>query len=134
MNKKDEVERILDHATHEVQRAKYEILALLSSEPTATSLDGEQSLPPIWMDEDEVIKYVRCAASSLRNWRSRPADQHPFPFGMAGDMLRFNRADVDRWLREEGELKRYAKSPIATDEQPGRRGGLSAVTSHKGGR
>lgn len=123
MNKKDEVERIFDRAKHEVERCKHEALALLSSEPI---IQAQEQTLPTWLTEEEVISYLRCSASVLRQWRNRPLDQHPIPHGMAGDMLRYKRTDIDRWLLEEAELKRLAKTPA--DEQSKRRG-LSAVAS-----
>ena len=37
---------------------------------------------------------------------------------MAGDMLRYKRTDIDRWLLEEAELKRLAKTPFSATTIP----------------
>ena len=94
MNKKDEVERIFDHA-------KFQALALICAEP--------EPIPPVkdpladeWLTEEELMRYWKLTSSSgLRSWRKRPLDQHPLPYTKVGDLIRFNRKEIDQWAREE---------------------------------
>jgi len=44
--------------------------------------------------------------AGILKWSKRPPDQFPLPHAYMGDLLRFNRDEVDLWAREEGERRR----------------------------
>jgi len=47
--------------------------------------------------------------AGILKWSKRPADQFPLPHAYMGDLLRFNRDEVDLWAKEEGERRRVQK-------------------------
>jgi hypothetical protein len=44
--------------------------------------------------------------AGILKWAKRPPDQFPLPHAYMGDLLRFNRDEVDRWAHEEAERRR----------------------------
>jgi hypothetical protein len=44
--------------------------------------------------------------AGILKWAKRSADKFPLPHAYMGDLLRFNRDDVDRWARQEAERRR----------------------------
>jgi primosomal protein N'' len=81
----------------------------------SAQLQGVKPLPE-WMTEMQLAEYWQLrnkegeiTVYSIRTWTARPRDEHPLPCANMGEMRRYNRAEVDRWAREEAELQR-AKS------------------------
>lgn len=94
MNNKDEVERIFDHA-------KFQALALICAEPEPIPA-VKDPLADEWLTEEELMRYWKLSSSSgLRSWRKQSLDQHPLPYTKVGDLIRFNRKEIDQWAREE---------------------------------
>ena len=44
--------------------------------------------------------------AGILKWSKRPLDHFPLPHGYMGDLLRFNRVEVDLWAHEEAERRR----------------------------
>jgi len=91
------------------ERAQQETLALLQSQPT------EQLSSPVreWMNATQLAEYWQLyndknepTTAGILKWSKRPTDQFPLPHAYMGDMLRFNRDEVDRWAHEEAERRR----------------------------
>jgi len=91
------------------ERAQQETLALLQSQPT------EQLSSPVreWMNATQLAEYWQLyndknepTTAGILKWSKRPTDQFPLPHAYMGDMLRFNRDEVERWAHEEAERRR----------------------------
>jgi hypothetical protein len=91
------------------ERAQREALALLQSRPT------EKVVVPVreWMSATQLAEYWQLyndknepTTAGILKWSNRPADQFPLPHAYMGDLLRFNRIEVDVWAREEAERRR----------------------------
>jgi hypothetical protein len=91
------------------ERALEETIALLNSrqpEPT-TTIDRE------WMNATQLAEHWQLyndknepTTAGILKWAKRPPDQFPLPHAYMGDLLRFNRDEVDRWAHEEAERRR----------------------------
>src|SRR5687767_14171093 len=96
-------------------RAKHEALALLLSEPSS-QLSNKVEPDPKWMTDVDLARYWRLlkdgdpVTAGIRSWVKRPPEEHPLPHAYMGDLLRFNREDVDRWAAEEAERRRVRAS------------------------
>lgn len=82
-----------------------------SSSLRTTESDSE------WMTITELARYWKLCNSAgqattagITKWVNRCSEDFPLPSSRMGDLLRFNRAKVDRWAEEEGERHRAAKS------------------------
>ena len=91
------------------QRAQNETLALLQSRPTAKVLSESQE----WMSATQLAAYWQLyndknepTIAGILKWSKRPQDQFPLPHAYMGDLLRFNRVEVDVWAKEEAERRR----------------------------
>ena len=91
------------------ERAQDETLALLQSRPT------EKVVLPVreWMSATQLAEYWQLfndknepTTAGILKWSKRPPDQFPLPHAYLGDLLRFNRDEVDRWAQEEAERRR----------------------------
>jgi hypothetical protein len=91
------------------ERAQEETLALLQSRPT------EQDISPVrqWMNATQLAQYWQLyndknepTTAGILKWAKRSLDQFPLPHAYMGDLLRFNRDEVDRWAHEEAERRR----------------------------
>jgi hypothetical protein len=106
-----------DHTTEELtaqlariyQRAQEETLALLQSRP------AEQVLSTVreWMSATQLAEYWQLyndknepTTAGILKWSKRPPDQFPLPHAYMGDLLRFNRDEVDLWAHEEAQRRR----------------------------
>jgi hypothetical protein len=106
-----------DHDTEELaaqlsriyERAQQETLALLQSRP------AEQIISPIreWMSATQLAEYWQLyndrnepTTAGIVKWAKRPQDEFPLPHAYMGDLLRFNRDEVDRWAHEEAQRRR----------------------------
>ena len=91
------------------QRAQSETLALLQSQPTENVISEARE----WMSATQVAEYWQLyndknepTTAGILKWSKRPADQFPLPHAYMGDLLRFNRVEVDVWAKEEAERRR----------------------------
>jgi hypothetical protein len=106
-----------DHTTNELpaelnriyERARRETLALLQSRVTETAIVPSQE----WMTATQLAEYWQLyndknepTTAGILKWSKRPQDQFPLPHANMGDLLRFNRVEVDRWAHEEAERRR----------------------------
>ena len=103
------LERLVAQLNRIYERAQEETLALLQSRPT------EQVISPVreWMNATQLAEYWQlyndkneATTAGILKWAKRPLDQFPLPHAYMGDLLRFNRDEVDRWAHEEGERRR----------------------------
>ena len=94
------------------ERAQNETLALIQYRP------AEKIVIPVreWMSATQLAEYWQLyndksepTTAGILKWSKRPPDQFPLPHAYMGDLLRFNRDDVDSWAREEGERRRVQK-------------------------
>lgn len=94
------------------ERAKDETLALLQSAPaTETSAKTQE-----WMSAIQLAEYWQLyndknepTTAGILKWSKRPSDQFPLPHAYMGDLLRFNREEVDLWAKKEAERRRAQK-------------------------
>jgi hypothetical protein len=91
------------------ERAQHDTLALLQSRPT------QKVLVPVreWMSAAQLAEYWQLyneknepTTAGILKWSNRPQDQFPLPHAYMGDLLRFNRVEVDVWAKEEAERRR----------------------------
>src|SRR5687768_999426 len=103
------VERLVAELNRICERAQEETLALLQSRPT------EQRTPLVreWMNASQLAEYWQLyndknepTTAGILKWTKRAQDQFPLPHAYMGDLLRFNRVEVDVWAREEAERRR----------------------------
>jgi hypothetical protein len=101
---KEKLTRVLD-------RALQEAIALLLSQCESEKPSAEPN--PEWMTASQLARYRQLVNSNgepttagIVKWARRPDDEHPLPHAYMGDLLRFHRADVDVWAREEADRRR----------------------------
>lgn len=91
------------------ERAQIETLALLQSRPP------EKIIAPVgeWMSAPQLAEYWQLyndknepTTAGILKWSKRPAEQFPLPHAYMGDLLRFNRVEVDVWAKEEAQRRR----------------------------
>ncbi len=92
------------------ERTRNEVLALIQSQP------AQETTPvsaPDWMTATQLAEYWqlyndknRPTTAGIVRWAKRPPNQFPLPHAYMGDLLRFNRDEVDLWAREEAERRR----------------------------
>ena len=102
-------EELMTQVSRIYERAQNETLALIQSRP-AEKIDtpvrermSATQLAEYWQLCNE--KNEPTTAGILK-WSKRSLDQFPLPHAYMGDLLRFNRDEVDLWAREEGERRR----------------------------
>jgi hypothetical protein len=102
-------ERLAAELNRIYERAQEETLALLQSRPT------EQTISPVreWMNATQLAEYWQLyndknepTTAGILKWAKRSPDQFPLPHAYMGDLLRFNRDEVDQWAHEEAERRR----------------------------
>lgn len=105
-------EELVTQVSRIYERAQNETLALLQSR------SPEKIVIPVreWMSATQLAEYWQLyndksepTTAGILKWSKRPADQFPLPHAYMGDLLRFNRDEVDLWAREEGERRRVQK-------------------------
>jgi CHAD domain-containing protein len=91
------------------ERALNKTMALLQSQPTNTIIAPLQE----WMSATQLAEYWQLyndksepTTAGILKWSKRPQDQFPFPHACMGDLLRFNRVEVDVWAKQEAERRR----------------------------
>ena len=91
------------------ERAQKETWALFESQPV------QPVIPPVreWMSASQLAEYWQLyndksepTTAGILKWSKRPQDQFPLPHAYMGDLLRFNRVEVDVWAKEEAERRR----------------------------
>ncbi len=102
-------EELMTQVSRIYERAQNETLALIQSRP------AEKIVVPVrqWMSATQLAEYWQLCnekneptTAGILKWSKRPPDQFPRPHAYMGDLLRFNRDEVDLWAREEGERRR----------------------------
>ena len=102
-------EELMTQVSRIYERAQNETLALIQSRP------AEKIDTPVreWMSATQLAEYWQLCneknqptTAGILKWSKRPPDQFPLPHAYMGDLLRFNRHEVDLWAREEGERRR----------------------------
>jgi hypothetical protein len=101
---KEKLTRVLDRATHEA-------VALILAQPEPERTPAQSA--PNWMTATQLACYWQLVnangeptTAGIMKWARRPDDEHPLPHAYMGDLLRFHRADVDVWAREEADRRR----------------------------
>ena len=101
---------LLDQVSRIYERAHDEVLTLIRShEPVPHSM----APPREWMSATQLAEYWQLynennepTIAGILKWAKRPADKFPLPHAYMGDLLRFNRDEVDQWARQEAERRR----------------------------
>ncbi len=91
------------------QRAQTETLALIQSRPAEMAGASARD----WMSAMQLAEYWQLyndknepTTAGILKWSKRRPDQFPLPHAYMGDLLRFNRSEVDLWAKEEAERRR----------------------------
>jgi len=101
---KEKLASVIDRATQDAIA-----LLLMQREPEQPSVKS----PSEWMTASQLARYWQLVnangeptTAGIMKWARRPDDEYPLPHAYMGDLLRFHRADVDVWAREEAERRR----------------------------
>ena len=91
------------------QRAQTEMLALIQSRPAEMAGASARE----WMSAIQLAEYWQLyndknepTTAGILKWSKRQPDQFPLPHACMGDLLRFNRGEVDLWAKQEAERRR----------------------------
>jgi len=94
-----------------IDRATQEAIALLLTQREAAQPSVESA--PDWMTATLLARYWQLVnangeptTAGITKWARRTENEHPLPHACMGDLLRFNRVEVDLWAREEAERRR----------------------------
>jgi len=70
-----------------------------------------------WMTINQLAEYWQIyngagqpTTAGIAKWVSRRDEDFPLPCARMGDLLRFDRAEVDRWAKEEAQRQRVART------------------------
>src|SRR5262245_24098051 len=92
-------------------RTTLDAVALLLTEAKPDKILSES--PPDWMTASQLARYWQLVnandeptTAGIMKWAKRSGDDHPLPHAYMGDLLRFNRDEVDAWARQEAERRR----------------------------
>ena len=103
-------DELLTQVTRVCERAKDELLMLLRAHESAAN---PITPPRDWMSATQLAEYWQLynennepTTAGILKWAKRTADKFPLPHAYMGDLLRFNRDEVDRWARQEAERRR----------------------------
>ena len=98
-----------------VECAVKEVIALVEADRKVEKSSAEPL--PEWMTAGQLAHYWQLVnangepiTAGIMKWTKRAESEHPLPHACMGDLLRFNREEVDRWAREEAEFRRAAKN------------------------
>jgi len=116
MRKSDHIpEELAAHAKRVAERVEAEVLELLRCR-LADQLPAPEPVPREWMTTSQLAEYWQLhndknepTTAGILKWCKRPPDRFPLPHAYMGDLLRFNRHEVDRWAKEEAERRRMQK-------------------------
>lgn len=99
MMSKDEIVRIID-------RAKYELVALILSE--APKIETAQATPSDWLTVEQLAEYWQLRSkkgdvttAGILKWVARKPKDFPLPSARMGDLLRFKRDEVNEWQKRK---------------------------------
>ena len=90
-------------------RTTLDAIALLLAESES------ETITPLldWMTASQLARYWQLVnangeptTAGIIKWARRSDDEHPLPHAYMGDLLRFYRAEVDVWAREEADRRR----------------------------
>ena len=102
-------EELMTQVSRIYERAQNETLALIQPRPPEKIVVAVRD----WMSATQLAEYWQLCndrneptTAGILKWAKRPPDQFPLPHAYMGDLLRFNRDEVDLWAREEGERRR----------------------------
>jgi len=91
------------------QRAQTETLALIQSRTTDTVTRSARE----WMSATQLAEYWQLyndknepTTAGILKWSKRRPEEFPLPHAYMGDLLRFNRGEVDLWAKQEAERRR----------------------------
>src|ERR1041385_3619028 len=100
---KDKLNQLFDRTT-------LDAITLLVTEASADKHLSES--PPDWMTASQLARYWQLVnandeptTAGIIKWAKRPTNEHPLPHAYMGDLLRFNRDEVDAWARDEAERR-----------------------------
>jgi len=92
-------------------RTTLEATALVLAEPKPDKILSES--PPDWMTASQLARYWQLVntndeptTAGIMKWTKRAENEHPLPHAYMGDLLRFNRDEVDAWAKQEAERRR----------------------------
>lgn len=102
-------DELLTQVTRVCERAKDELLLLLRLQQSAAN---PITPPREWMSATQLAEYWQLynekdepTTAGILKWAKRPADRFPLPHAYMGDLLRFNREEVDQWARQEAQRR-----------------------------
>ncbi len=94
-----------------IDRATQDAIALLLAQREIEKPKAEPM--PEWMTASQLARYWQLVnangeptTAGIMKWARRSENEYPLPHAYMGDLLRFRRADVDLWAREEAERRR----------------------------
>src|SRR6266542_3108758 len=94
-----------------IERATQDAIALLLAQREIEKPKAEPM--PEWMTASQLARYWQLVnangeptTAGIMKWARRSENEYPLPHAYMGDLLRFRRADVDLWAREEAERRR----------------------------
>ena len=103
-NLKQKLDQLFDRTT-------LDAIALLVAESESERIAPAPLLD--WMTASQLASYWQLvnangepSTAGIMKWARRPKDENPLPHAYMGDLLRFHRADVDVWAREEADRRR----------------------------
>jgi hypothetical protein len=98
------------------ERAQNETLALIQSRPAEKIVITVRE----WTSATQLAEYWQLyndksepTIAGILKWSKRPADQYPLPHAYMGDLLRFNRDEVDLWGQGRGRKTTCTKRKAA---------------------
>jgi hypothetical protein len=104
---------IEEQITHICERARQELQTLIAPQPS-TSPPATTSAE--WMTASQLAEYWHLhndkgepTIAGIIKWTKRPQDEFPLPHAYMGDLLRFNRDEVNQWAKEEADRRRVQK-------------------------
>lgn len=104
-------EELLTQVSHIYERARNEMMTLFQSQPQEKAMSPSPARE--WMSATQLAEYWQLyndknepTTAGLLKWTKRPPEQSPLPHAYMGDLLRFNRNEVDLWAKEEAERRR----------------------------
>ena len=102
-------EELVTQLSRIYERAQNETIALIQSQPAEKVVVSVRD----WMSATQLAEYWQLyndknepTTAGILKWSKRPPNQFPLPHAYMGDLLRFNRNEVDLWAKEEAERRR----------------------------
>ena len=116
MRKSDHIPEDLAARVKRIAEAvEAEVLELLRCRLTDQPL-APTPAPREWMTATQLAEYWQFfndknepTTAGILKWCRRQPNQFPLPHAYMGDLLRFNRHEVDKWAREEAQRRRIEK-------------------------